>query len=107
MTDPDDPLTQIRIDVAEMRGMLTTALQGQTDRLDQLAARDVPTLYSRSNAQGRQLAAHEEKLSDARADVAELQTHSRGALGRVTEVLTPIIAGAALVFTLFGAPPAV
>lgn len=77
----DDPIMQTRLDVAEMKGMLTQIVSTHEARL---LAHDVrlDTHDTRLNEKAKTLARHDEKISDTEEDVKQLQSDNTARLGR-------------------------
>jgi hypothetical protein len=59
----DDALTQTRLDVAEMKGMLRQALSDHGQRISNVE-REVVALHGRVSDKGKTLAAHGERIED-------------------------------------------
>ena len=59
----DDPITQTRLDVAEMKGMLSVALSTQEQRTGKLEAEQA-ILHSRITEQAQVTARHGEQIAD-------------------------------------------
>lgn len=77
----DDPIMQTRIDVAEMKGMLTTLVSTHEARL---VAHDLrlDTHDSRLNEKAKAIARHDERIEDTEEDVAALKADNTARLGR-------------------------
>lgn len=79
----DDPFTQTRLDVAEMKGMLTQALGSHSQRLTALEeAKD--QMHARISDKGKTLANHAARLED-------LEERAKGQLPRIAQIVTVII----------------
>lgn len=80
----EDPIIQTRLDVAEMKGMLTTVVSSHAARLDRLDG-TVNIHEARLNDKGKTLARHDERLSD-------LEEDNSARLGRITGTAGLVIA---------------
>lgn len=89
----DEQLIQTRLDVAEMKGMLTQALSDHGQRISNLEA-DARQKDIRLGEKAKRLAGHEERIKD-------LEDDNSARMGRVLGVLGSIIAAAALVVSLW------
>lgn len=97
-----DAALQVRLDVAEMKGMLTVALQNHGERIVTLES-STEKINTRLNEKARRLATVETEMRDTRADVTELQTLQRGQFGRSLQTLVGLAAIAGLVLALWQA----
>lgn len=82
MTELQEPLTQVRLDVAEMKGMLTQALGDHGQRITQLEA-DSRVIHGRLSDKGKLLGVHTEQIKGLQEAVHELEEKRVGTLGRV------------------------
>ena len=80
----DDPMLQTRLDVAEMKGMLTQALGSHDQRLTSLE-RSRDELHGRISDKGKLLAAHTEKIND-------LEERAKGQLPKMAQIVTVALA---------------
>jgi hypothetical protein len=80
----DDPLTRTRIDVAEMKGMLTQVLGDHGIRLA-----NIETNHNNLTTQ-----LHEKSVLQARQDerIKDLEDDSSGRLGRITGIIGSSVA---------------
>lgn len=66
----DDPTIQVRIDLAEIKGMLTQTISNHESRLTNLeSAKEIHD--QRLNDKGKDIARHDERLKDLEKDVHE------------------------------------
>lgn len=98
----DDAVMQVRLDVAEMKGMLTVALQNHGERILGLEA-DRDKINARLTEKGRRLATVETEMRDTRADVVELQTLVRGQFGKALQTAVGLTAIGGLVLAVWQA----
>jgi hypothetical protein len=78
----DDPLTLVRLDVAEMKGMLGQALSDHGQRITNLET-DNTTIHARLSDKGNALARHDERIQDLENDNSARQGRVLGILGAV------------------------
>jgi hypothetical protein len=89
--DGDDALTRTRLDVAEMKGMLTQALTDHTSRLSAVEVDNV-RLHGRLTDQGKVQAAHAERLEDLEDDNGQRWGRITGVVGMIVGVLASALA---------------
>lgn len=87
----EDPIIQTRLDVAEMKGMLTTVVSSHAARLDRLDG-TVNIHEARLNDKGKTLARHDERLSDLEEDNSARWGRLTGTLGLVISALVAVLA---------------
>lgn len=97
-----DATLQVRLDVAEMKGMLTVALQNHGERIVSLETAN-EKVNTRLNEKARRLSAVETKMEDTRTDVTELQTQLRGQFGRSLQTVVGLVAVAGFILTIWQA----
>lgn len=97
-----DATLQVRLDVAEMKGMLTMALQNHGERILGLEA-DRDKINTRLNEKARRLAITEAELKDTRQDVTQLQARADGQFGKSLQTLVATVAAGGLVLSLLQA----
>lgn len=99
-----DAVTQTRLDVAEMKGMLTMALQNHGERITGLEA-ERDKLHNRINEKGQRITVVEGEVKEMRADVVEVRStvaaveeRQHGQFGRSLQTLVGLaaVAGFAL-----------
>ncbi|GMM94765.1 hypothetical protein [Microbacterium sp. MTN4-26] len=91
----DDPIMQTRLDVAEMKGMLTQLVSSHAERLHQSETRH-DSAEQRLNEKGKQIARLDERVND-------LEDDNSARWGRVTGVLSLIISGVVGLVAIFNA----
>lgn len=86
-------ITQTRVDVAEIKGMLSTVITSHDSRIVGLE-KFKETTDQRLNDKGKLLARHDERLNDLEDDKSSRQAKIFGILGAATAV-------SALLFAIF------
>jgi hypothetical protein len=82
----DDPLTLVRLDVAEMKGMLGQALSDHGQRITNLESDNI-AIHGRLSDKGKTLARHDERINDLEQDNDARLGRILGTLGAVVGVL--------------------
>lgn len=82
MTEVDTDLVQVRVDVAEMRGMLSQALSDHGQRISNIEV-DNRVLHGRLSDKGRILATHDEKIIGVERAVNALENNRIGMPAKV------------------------
>ncbi len=82
----DSDLTQLRIDVAEMRGMLSQALSDHGQRITGIEA-DNRTLHGRLSDKGKTLATHAEHFTAVDKAIYDLEQANLGFAARVALII--------------------
>lgn len=95
----DDPLTATRLDVAEMKGMLTQALSDQNTRLTNLE-KDNVSLHARLSDKAKEHATYAEKIRGLEKAVNVLENDSRAKHARIVGTIGTVIAAIALGTTI-------
>lgn len=88
--------TDLRISVAEIKGMLTATLARHDQRLDQHEG-TLNQHGTRLNEKGKLLARHDERIKD-------LEDDNSARWGRVTGVLALLISGAGFLYSFLTLP---
>jgi hypothetical protein len=88
----DDPILQTRLDVAEMKGMLSQVISTHTAQIESQASR-LNVHEARLNEKKATLARHDERIKG-------LEEDNSARWGRVTGLLALLVSAAAVVLTL-------
>ena len=91
--DDNDPIMQTRLDVAEMKGMLTQLVASHNERLNG-HDRIINLHEARLNDKGKLLARHDERISD-------LEDDNSSRWGRVTGTIGLVVSGLVAVLAVF------
>lgn len=86
-----DPTIQTRLDVAEMKGMLTMALQNHGERIVNLEG-ERDKLHTRLNEKGQRITVAEQQIMDLRGDVGVLTESQRQQFGRSLQTVVGLAA---------------
>lgn len=78
----DDALTRVRLDVAEMKGMLTQALHDHGSRISNLET-DNLAIHGRLSDKGKLLARHDERIEDLENDRDAFHGKVLGVVGAI------------------------
>lgn len=95
MTTDDDALTKTRLDVAEMKGMLTQALSDQGSRIKALEGGN-DLIHGRLSDRAKENATHAEKISGLEKAVNVLENDNRARRASIIGIGGVIISAAAL-----------
>lgn len=95
----NDPLLQTRLDVAEMKGMLTQALSNQESRIHNLESDNI-SIHSRLSDKGKLLATHTEQIKNAEKAINILENDNRARRANGLAVVAILIAGAGVIINL-------
>lgn len=108
----ENNITQVRIDIGELKGILNTTVVSQGEKINDLGhkhetlRRDVDSvkdiLVEKINAVGTVANTNTESIKNIREDVKQVQDKQNGTVGKVTLVLSPIIATFALIWAILG-----
>lgn len=99
---PESYVTALRIEVAEMRGMLSQALSDHGQRLVDLE-NDNRVIHGRLSDKGKTLATHTEQISGLQKAVNAIEQNRIGAFARVGIVLGACTGIAGLMLAVFNA----
>lgn len=106
MQSSEDSSVQVRLELAEIKGMLTVSLQSHGERIT-ATEQDVDTLHSRHNSMSRRVTTVEEQLKTSQADrvklhdrVAHIDERLQGQFGRSLQTLVGIVAVLGFVLSL-------
>lgn len=72
----DDPTFQVRLDVAEVKGMLSQVISNHDTRIVNLETK-TNVHDTRINEKGNQLARHDERIHDLEGDMKEAKTDTK------------------------------
>lgn len=97
--EPDDLLTQTRIAVARIEGMLQQALSDQAARITTLE-RDAATLHARLSDKGKSLATHTEQIVGLQRAVNVLENDGRARHARIIGTVGAIVGALSLTVTV-------
>lgn len=95
MTAESNDIMQTRLDVAEMKGMLTQALTDHGNRLSHLEGDNV-SIHSRLGEKGKMLATHSEQIKNAEKAINVLENDNRSRRANGFALIAILIAGASL-----------
>jgi histidinol dehydrogenase len=108
--DEHNTVTQVRIDIAKIEGMLTQVILDHSRRIDandadiKLVRNDLSAVKDNGNSALSALSARVDvsidNIKDIRTDVSAIQTRLDNALAKSITVLSPIIAIGTLIYTI-------
>jgi len=90
MPDMNDPVIQLHLSVAEIKGMISTVITNHSEKIISIEARQ-DIHEKRLNDKAKMLAGHTERLSDIEDDIKDIRNDSNGKLGRNIGVASLII----------------
>lgn len=90
MTDMNDPLIQLHLTVAEIKGMVSTVISTHAEKIVAIETKQ-DTHEKRLNEKAKTLAGHSERLSDLEDDVKDIRTDSSGKTGRNISIAALVI----------------
>lgn len=100
MTPPvDDVVTQTRIDLAEIKGMLTQVITTHEARIAAIELR-VDAHDSRLNEKKATIARHDERIKGCEDAINDLENDNSARWGRNTGLLSLIIAGLVAIWNI-------
>lgn len=99
MAAGDDPLTLVRLDVAEMKGMLGQALSDHGQRLSNIETDNI-AIHGRLTDKGKRIERHDERLDGIDEDVVELKAANNSRSTRVLGVLGAVAGLGALLLAV-------
>lgn len=86
-----DPTFQVRLDVAEVKGMLSQVISNHDTRIVNLETK-TNNHDTRINEKGNQLARHDERLHDLEGDMKEAKDDTKSREAKNISVISIIIA---------------
>lgn len=108
----ENNITQVRIDIGELKGILNTTVVSQGEKINDLSSkqelqrRDMDSvkdiLTEKINAVGTIANTNTESIKNIREDVKQVQEKQNATFGKVVQVLSPIFAAFALVWAVLG-----
>lgn len=108
----ENNITQVRIDIGELKGILNTTVVSQGEKISDLGhkhetlRRDVDSvkdvLVEKINAVGTIANTNTESIKNIREDVKQVQEKQNATFGKVIQVLSPIFAAFALIWAILG-----
>jgi hypothetical protein len=109
---PTDMWTQVRVDIGELKGILNTTVVTHSDKIrdleqtQEIQRRDMnsvkDTLIEKINVVGTVASTNTNEISNLRDDMRQVQEKQNATFGKVMQVFGPIIAGLALVLSIYG-----
>lgn len=95
----DDILTQTRLDIAEMKGMLRQALSDQGQRIANLE-QSTTSLHGRISDKAKILATHTEQIGGVQRAVNVLENDNRARQGRILGIIAAVVGCAGLALSI-------
>lgn len=122
MAEGPDTIGQVRVELAELRGMMTTVISDHGRRLTELEhstiqlrtdltavnnniLEKISGLLSDGNKRGNditnQLTANTSNIADMKADIVDIQAKNHSAGTRIATYITPVLSAVALITALY------
>jgi chromosome segregation ATPase len=95
----DDPTFQVRLDVAEVKGMLSQVISNHDTRIVNLETK-TDNHDTRINEKGNQLARHDERIHDLEGDMKEAKDDTKSREAKNISIFSIAIAGIVAVIAL-------
>lgn len=102
MTSLDDPLVQLHLSVAEIKGMLSTVIASHAEKISGLESK-VSANEIRLNDKGRRLATLEEQSDNMEEDIKEIKQDGNAKAARNLSVTSIVIAALVATLSIFNA----
>lgn len=108
MTPHEDPSIQVRLELAEIKGMLTVSLQNHGERIATTEG-DIDKLHSRMNHAGARLTTIEEQSKTSQHDrsklhrkIGHIEERLQGQFGRSLQTAVGIVAVLGFIISVSG-----
>lgn len=108
MPTNEDPSIQVRLELAEIKGMLSVSLQSHGERIT-ANEQDIDKIHSRVNSMSRHVTTVEEQLKTSQDDrlkihrrIAKIDERLQGQFGRNLQTLVGVVAVLGFVLSLIG-----